>query len=246
MSPLRALLVDDERLARARLRSLLRPHSERLIVVAEADSVSTAAASLETHKPDVVFLDIQMPGGDGFQLFDRIQVDAQVVFVTAFDIHALRAFEVNALDYLMKPVAPERLAASVQRIWRAHLQTPGPRAMPSQPLLGSDRVCLDLGRNQRFVSVGALRCIAAAGDYTDVHLSDGTTVLASTSLKEWLSRLPAGDFMRVHRSTVINLNHVLELIRVEGILNARVDGVDQLITVSRRHVTALRERLRIH
>lgn len=114
---LRALLVDDERLARVELRRLLAAHPE-VEVVAEADSVATARVALAAARPDVVFLDVQMPGGSGFELLSGDGLELAVVFVTAFDAHALRAFEVNALDYLLKPVHPERLAQAVGRLLR--------------------------------------------------------------------------------------------------------------------------------
>jgi two-component system LytT family response regulator len=114
---LRALLVDDERLARVELRRLLAAHPE-IEVVAEADSVATARTALASAQPDVVFLDVQMPGGSGFELLGGDGLELAVVFVTAFDAHALRAFEVNALDYLLKPVHPERLAQAVGRLLR--------------------------------------------------------------------------------------------------------------------------------
>src|SRR5690348_6551473 len=104
-----ALIVDDEELARKDLARQLSRHGE-IEIVGEADNIRTAAEMIENLAPDVVFLDIQMPGESGFNLFDLIEVDCQVVFVTAFDNFAIRAFEVNALDYILKPVDPERLA----------------------------------------------------------------------------------------------------------------------------------------
>ena len=111
---IRALVVDDERLARQELRRLLAAHPE-VRVVGEAAGVDEAARLIERQQPDVVFLDVQLPGETGFDLFERAAVSARVVFVTAHDAHALRAFDVNALDYLLKPVAPERLAETVAR-----------------------------------------------------------------------------------------------------------------------------------
>ena len=125
--PLTALIVDDERLARQELRALLAVHPE-VQVVGEAASVDEAARHLAREQPDVVFLDIQMPGESGFDLFARAPVSSRVVFVTAHDAHALRAFDVNALDYLLKPVVPARLAESIARLREQAAAAPGGRA----------------------------------------------------------------------------------------------------------------------
>src|SRR3989339_1087970 len=112
---IRALVVDDERLARKDLTSMLADFPE-IAVVGEAQDVPSAIKAIEAHHPDLIFLDIQMPGQTGFDLVEQIDFSGKIIFVTAFDEFALRAFEINALDYLMKPVSPERLQKSLERI----------------------------------------------------------------------------------------------------------------------------------
>ena len=119
-TPFRALIVDDERLARTRLRTLLAAHPE-ITIAGEADSASTAVAEIDRLSPDLVFLDIQMPGASGFDVLEQTEHSFAVVFVTAFDEHALRAFDINAVDYLLKPVTAQRLAQSIERVRRASL-----------------------------------------------------------------------------------------------------------------------------
>ena len=119
-TPFRALIVDDERLARTRLRTLLAAHPE-ITIAGEADSASTAVAEIDRLAPDLVFLDIQMPGASGFDVLEQTERSFAVVFVTAFDEHALRAFDINAVDYLLKPVTAPRLAQSIERVRRASL-----------------------------------------------------------------------------------------------------------------------------
>jgi two-component system, LytTR family, response regulator len=119
-TPFRALIVDDERLARTRLRTLLAAHPE-ITIAGEADSASTAVAEIDRLSPDLVFLDIQMPGASGFDVLEQTERSFAVVFVTAFDEHALRAFDINAVDYLLKPVTAARLAQSIERVRRASL-----------------------------------------------------------------------------------------------------------------------------
>jgi len=118
--PFRALIVDDERLARSRLRTLLVAHPE-ITIAGEADSAATAVAEIDRLAPDLVFLDIQMPGASGFDVLEQTEQSFAVVFVTAFDEHALRAFDINAVDYLLKPVTASRLAQSIERVRRASL-----------------------------------------------------------------------------------------------------------------------------
>jgi two-component system, LytTR family, response regulator len=119
-TPFRALIVDDERLARTRLRTLLAAHPE-ITIAGEADSAPTAVAEIDRLSPDLVFLDIQMPGASGFDVLEQTERSFAVVFVTAFDEHALRAFDINAVDYLLKPVTAQRLAQSIERVRRASL-----------------------------------------------------------------------------------------------------------------------------
>lgn len=119
-TPFRALIVDDERLARTRLRTLLAAHPE-ITIAGEADSAPTAVAEIDRLAPDLVFLDIQMPGASGFDVLEQTEHSFAVVFVTAFDEHALRAFDINAVDYLLKPVTASRLAQSIERVRRASL-----------------------------------------------------------------------------------------------------------------------------
>src|ERR1044072_9233129 len=119
-----AILVDDERLARKELRTMLAEH-EIIDVIGDAETVAQAAALVQPRNPDVLFLDIQLPGETGFDLLEKITPPCKIIFVTAFDSYAIRAFEVNALDYLLKPINPARLAQAIERL-TTHEPTPGP------------------------------------------------------------------------------------------------------------------------
>jgi two-component system LytT family response regulator len=182
---LTALIVDDERLARQELRALLAAHPE-VEVVGEAASVDAAARHLGREQPDVVFLDIQMPGESGFDLFARANVGSRVIFVTAHDAHALRAFDVNALDYLLKPVVPARLAASIARL-REHSET-GPVAARRFEI--GDFVFVSIDGRSRFIRVNQIVAVLAAGDSTEVATADGIRGRVPRSLKAWEERLP--------------------------------------------------------
>ncbi|MCP4600936.1 MAG: response regulator transcription factor [Proteobacteria bacterium] len=237
MTELRALIVDDERLARARIRKLLTsiPGVE---VVAEADCVETAIEQIAVHAPDVIFLDIQMPGGDGFDLFERCEVTARVIFVTAYDEHAVRAFEVSALDYLLKPVEPERLARSIERLTDAAPANTSQSLPPG--LTPDDRVFVRQRGGMRFVSVGNITHIAGAGDYSELYLSSEKSLLSAESLSVWEIRLASAGFVRIHRQTIINLAVLEKLERRGGVYHVRLSGIEHSLPVARRRVAELK------
>lgn len=230
-----AIIVDDERLARRELVKLLAAHPE-IAIAGEAASVDEAAALVRTVDPDVIFLDIQMPKRSGFELLAAADIRGRIVFVTAHDIHAIRAFEVNALDYLMKPVHPARLALTVQRLLAATHEPPAAAALELD-----DHLFLTEGRAARFVRVRAILCIRGAGDYSEVTLPDGKQFLSSRPLKDWETRLPAKTFVRVHRTAIVNLDHVERVERIgDDTFRVIVHGVTEPVPLSRRHAARLR------
>jgi two-component system, LytTR family, response regulator len=234
---LSALIVDDERLARQELRTLLAVHPE-VEVRGEAASVDEAARHLAREQPDVIFLDIQMPGESGFDLFTRAPVGARVVFVTAHDDHALRAFDVNALDYLLKPVAPARLAATIAR-----LREDAGDERPVRRLEYGDFVFLPVDGRSRFLRVNQIVSVAAAGDATVVTAADGTGGRVPRSLRSWEDRLPAKQFVRIHREALVNLQFVE---RIEEwsheAFQVRLRGQPAPLTLSRRYAARLKSR----
>jgi two-component system LytT family response regulator len=237
--PLNALIVDDERLARKDLISLLKPH-DQVTVVGEADSVPAAVKAIQKLNPDIIFLDIQMPGDSGFDLLDKTDVDAHIIFVTAYDEYAIRAFEVNALDYLLKPVNPERLAKALEKLGEHELDQP----TRVRKLKYDDRLFLMLGQHFKFLKVNTILNIKSAGDYSEVQTADGTKGLILKSMKEWETRLPVQHFLRIHRSTIINMEFIE---RVEEWFNYSfklfLKGVEEPYVISRRYATRLKDRL---
>ncbi len=234
----RILIVDDERLARLELRSMLGEFADAE-VVADTGSISGALMALRKHEIDVIFLDIQLHGETGFDLFDRTRVVPHVVFVTAYDSHAIRAFEVNALDYLLKPVPPERLARAMTRIQAG---IPAQKDTANK-LAYSDRIYLDLGGKPTFVPLQQIELIRAAGDYTQVVTCDGRTGLVLKTLQEWNTRLPANHFVRIHRSTIVNLNFIQDIQRRKNrTCHIYMKNQTQPLVNSRRFAKRLKER----
>jgi two-component system LytT family response regulator len=231
----KALIVDDERLARARLGSMLAGFPN-LQIIGEADSVAEAVKAIEKTNPEIIFLDIQMPHASGFDLLEKIQTDAKIIFVTAYDEYALRAFEVNALDYLLKPVSPARLAQTVERL--------GQRAASAEKNLEyDDFIFVNSGRNSKFVKVGAIKCVLAADVYSEILTAEGEKFLLLKSLSDWEKRLPAKNFLRIHRSTIINLEFI-ERIEKKFNYSQRIylQGVSEAFAISRRCAAKLKDK----
>lgn len=239
-SRFKTLIVDDERLARNKLRSMLSSYPQ-IQLVAEADSVRSAITAIEQFQPDVIFLDIQMPGESGFDLLHNLEHPCKVIFVTAFDEYAIRAFEVNALDYLLKPVNPERLARSIARL--SIVEPPADKSKPA--LAYDDHLFLTMAGKSRFLKVSAIRYINAAGQYSEIFTADGEKSLVLKPLKEWQERLPQKNFCRIHRSTIINIDHVE---RVEKWFNysyqVYLRGHKEPFVMSRRYAAKLKGNLK--
>ena len=235
-----AVIVDDERLARRELRTLLEEaHAEQVYVAGEAGTVAEAARLVSTTDADVVFLDIQLAGETGMDLLPLLDADVDVVFVTAYDEYTLRAFEVNALDYLLKPVAPERLATTVGRLAAAR-----PPAPDRETVTYEDRLFLRLGTERAFVRVRDIMSIGAEGDGSTLVLGPQAARKSSAkSLREWEQRLPDRQFVRIHRSTIVNLDYV-ERLEPWSHASQRVylRGLPEPLTMSRRFAARLRER----
>ncbi len=234
-----ALLIEDETTARADLRAKLGPHPE-VSILAEAATFNSARALLARTDYDLVFLDIQLIGGNAFDLVPDVRPRARIIFVTAFETYALRAFEINALDYLLKPVVPARLAEALRRV------APDASAeVPAGPALRlEDRVYLRSGARARFAAVGDISVIVARDNYSEVLLADGTRIFLRKSLKAWEDTLPATHFMRVHRTQIVNLARVTgyERDRDEHTL-LTVEGATEPVSASRDRWAELKSRL---
>ncbi|HVG38561.1 MAG TPA: LytTR family transcriptional regulator DNA-binding domain-containing protein [Pyrinomonadaceae bacterium] len=239
MAICRALIVDDERLARKEMRALLAEFAP-VEVVAEAESVAQAKGILESERIDLVFLDVQLAGETGFDLLAQTGARFRTIFVTAFDAFAVRAFEVNALDYLLKPVHPERLARALDKIFRGEVTDPSPAP---RPLAFDDRLWLELGDRSIFLKVEHITHIVAAGDYAEIFAAGRPALLTEKPLREWERRLPAKHFQRILRNCIVNLEAIE---RVERWFNRTyrlyLKNSPAPLSVSRRHAAALKTR----
>lgn len=237
---LRVLIVDDARLARQELRTLLSA-LPWVQCVGEADDVPAAREAIATLAPDLVLLDVQMPSGTGFDVLDGLERVPSVVFVTAYDTYAVRAFRANALDYLVKPVEAPRLLGALERArHHAALDTEPPTVHGT--LGAQDQVFVREGERCWFVSIAEIRRLVVDGNYTRLWFRDQNALLAR-SLSALEARLPSDLFFRANRNTLVNLR------RIRAVTPSIGDGYDLAlddgseVEVSRRQARELRERM---
>ncbi|MBQ3301246.1 MAG: response regulator transcription factor [Eggerthellaceae bacterium] len=234
---LKAMIVDDEAPARSELRYLL-DEVGQVEVVAEAANVREAIEKLKEYPCDVMFLDVNMPEANGLQLADglqRLHYPPAVVFVTAYSEHALDAFKVNAVDYLVKPVETERLAQAIARV-RENVAL---RVQASK----SERISVEKGGKKILIAIDKIRFVMARDDYAYLQ-TDTDRYFSTVSLAQLEKRLDGHGFFRVHRGYLVNLSMVEEVEPVSGgTLLLTLNGTDEKIPVSRRRVSTLKKAL---
>jgi len=203
---MRCLILDDEEPARIELRRLLSLHPA-VEIVGEASKVATALELTARLQPQIAFVDVALRGETGFDYVARaaeLEIAPHVIFVTAHDRHAVRAFECNALDYLLKPVITARLEEALRRIHER--RKPEPAAATDD-----DSFFLQTGTGARFVAWKELLWIEASGNYTRLHFNDGSSAVMLRTLKDWLVRAPKGMFLQIHRKLAARRNAIAEV-----------------------------------
>jgi two-component system LytT family response regulator len=242
---MKALLVDDERLARSELRRLLRAHPE-IEIVGEAADAAQAKEKIRTLHPDLIFLDVQMPGRTGFELLAELAEPPRVIFTTAYDQYALKAFDFGALDYLLKPIEPSRLARALARL-KENTDTEPPasgQTDTAQGVLGeNDQVFLKDGDHCWLVRVSEIRLLESEGNYARIYFAENRPLIPR-SLQTLETRLDPQHFLRVSRQHIINLRFVRKVEPwFDGGLLLRMAEHDPEVKVARRRAQELRERL---
>lgn len=241
MSALKAVIVDDEPHACQALKRMLAEFSE-IEVYGQAGSIEEAQILIKTVRPAIVFLDIELFGENGFDLVPRLEKHIALVFVTAFNEYALRAFEVNALDYLMKPVTRDRLRETIRRLCDRVETAPQP-GEPGQ-LATDDIILVQKHGRRHWVSLDTVAVIEAHGDFTVLRATDGRSGMVWRRMSEWEKILPEETFARSHRCLIVNLDHVETYESTRGNrLTLRLTGLSKPCHVSRRRTALLRQRL---
>ena len=219
---MRALLIDDERLARAELRRMLAAHTD-VEIVGEAVNAADGLQQIAALKPDLIFLDVQMPGGSGFDMLAALDDAPEVIFTTAFDHYALQAFEVNALDYLQKPIQAERMAAALQRCRvrlarAADYAAAGISALTAAASIApaaARKLFIKDGERCWFVGLQDIRLFESDGNYTRVYF-DAFRPLMLRSLNQLEERLDPQRFFRASRKHIVNLDYIRRVTPTEA------------------------------
>ncbi len=231
---MKVIIVDDERLARKELQNLLAKFPS-VEVLAECDSVSSALSEIEKLKPDLVFLDINMPGKDGFALLEELDFIPEIIFVTAYDEYAIKAFEVNALDYLLKPIQSERLEEAINKFQSNEL------AETNTNKLGqNDQVFVKDGERCWFVKLSDVPMFESEGNYVRVYFENNKPLILK-SLNNLANKLDENVFFRANRKFIINLNWIesIESWFNGGLMVKLKTGAK--VEISRRQASKLKE-----
>jgi two-component system LytT family response regulator len=239
--PIKAIIIDDERLARTELKKLLQDFSD-IEVIDEATNVDEGVEKIETQNPDLIFLDIQMPGKTGFDLLGELDKAPHVIFTTAYDEYALKAFEVNALDYLLKPIEPKRLSDAIQKLqFEMSKERAGVNGMINRgPLTENDQVFVKDGERCWFVKLSEIRLFESVGNYAKVFFSNNKPLILK-SLNALEERLDERVFFRANRKHIINLRWIEKIEPYfNGGLLVELKGGEK-IEVSRRQTVKFKE-----
>ena len=239
---MRAVVVEDSRLARQGLVRMLGAHPG-IDVVGEADHPDSALPLIRAHRPDVLFLDIQMAGADAFDLLARLDAHPRIVFTTAHAEYAVRSFDFDTVDYLLKPVSAERLAQAIRKLEARILPAPDPTAeTPKAPLEANSRIFIKDGERCHMVPLAAIRCFESCKNHVQVYFEQ-THAYVKKSLGSVEERLPRGMFFRVSRQHIVNLAAIASI--EEAMSGAYLVTLDngKKLEISRRNAAQLKETL---
>lgn len=238
---MRAIIVDDEIDAIEVLESILEEYPFEIEVLDKAQSVKEAIQKIEFHQPDLVFLDVEMPNGNGFTVLEEVAFkNFQVIFITAFSQFAIKALRINALDYILKPIDPNDLANAIEKARIKHES----RHYKEFKSLGkglvnkvADKIGVPTGNGIRYIDLDSIIRFQASGNYVYVHIENEKELLLSKTLKALDRTLEGGNFLRVHQSHLVNIKHIMEFNRTHGSYLVLSNG--DKITVSKAHRAAI-------
>ncbi|MBC7417635.1 MAG: response regulator transcription factor [Pedobacter sp.] len=252
MRPLKTIIVDDEEFARSSLFFLLQQNCPQIEIIGIAKSVAEAKELLERNHVDVIFLDIAMPAENGFELIPAAtKQQAAVIFTTAYDQYAIRAIKANALDYLLKPVDIDELKEAVDKVER-HLDRKLKQGEQDDRMINLvntvakdaeiTKITLPFGHGFKMINVADIVYIEADSNYSVVHLNNEDKITVSKVLREFEELLPSAQFLRVHKSTLVNLDYLVEYNNKNGLQILLTNGVS--LIVSRRRATEFFEKIK--
>ena len=233
---IRAIIIDDEQDSRSTIFNILQNYCTHIMVAGQAANVQEGLKLIREESPDVVFLDIQMPDGTGFDLLEKLpEIKFQVIFITAYDQYALKAIKFSALDYILKPVDPHQLVEAVGKIRTERVDFDEMNKKINILLRNRnsfERITLPTFEGYKFVNIKDIVRCEADSNYTDFYLNSGEKVVVTRTLKEYEDNLSGMDFIRVHQSHMVNLKYIDRYIKGDGGTIVMMDGSE--VEVSRR------------
>lgn len=218
-SPIKAIIIEDELKARRILQSLLEENCSNVKVVAAVEDVPSGVKAIIAHKPDVVFLDIELPGFNGFELTDFFdEMRFEIIFTTAYSEYAMKAIQMSALDYLLKPIQITQLQAAVEKLRQRKSGQVQERMLALKENLSGNarKIALPIAEGFLFVYQDEIEYLEADNSYTTVFFTNGTRIVISRNLKEFIDLIDSPDFFKPHRSYYVNSNHIRQFNRQDN------------------------------
>jgi two-component system LytT family response regulator len=243
---IKAVIIDDEKNNQELISNLLKSYAENIQVVGSADSVESAYKTIQEHQPDLIFLDIQMPDGTGFDLLKKFEkINFKIIFVTAHQEFAIEAFKYSALDYILKPLSPANLLAAVKKAE----ETMGNDELNmklkillnniAEPIKNKKKIVLKTMERIYSVDLDDIIRFESDGGYTKVYLTDGKRIMVSKTMKEYDDLLMDAGFLRVHHSHLINMNHLFCFEKAEGHVVMKDDSIVPVSNRKKDHLMEL-------
>jgi two-component system LytT family response regulator len=243
---IKAVIIDDEKNNQELISNLLKSYAENIQVVGLADSVESAYKTIQEHQPDLIFLDIQMPDGTGFDLLKKFEkINFKIIFVTAHQEFAIEAFKYSALDYILKPLSPANLLAAVKKAE----ETMGNDELNmklkillnniAEPIKNKKKIVLKTMERIYSVDLDDIIRFESDGGYTKVYLTDGKRIMVSKTMKEYDDLLMDAGFLRVHHSHLINMNHLFCFEKAEGHVVMKDDSIVPVSNRKKDHLMEL-------
>jgi two-component system, LytTR family, response regulator len=241
---MKAVIIDDERRARLLLSAMVADHCPQLTVVAECEDLPSGIKAIKREKPNIVFLDIEMPGHSGLELldfFEESEVNFYIIFTTAYSEYAIRAFKMSAVDYLLKPIQPDELIKSVELANKRNEQITSLKVLHENLFGKSKKIMLNQTKGIEFLDTNEILFFKGNGAYTEIHKKDGSSILASKNLKhfeELLADIP--QFFRTQKSFIVNTSYVNQIQKDEGsfsiafgehAVSISIDKIDELLNL---------------
>lgn len=246
---IRAVIIEDEVQSRELLTALVTKNCDGITVVDVAENVEAGAEAIKKHQPDLIFLDISMPDGTGFDLLGKVKDQKfDIIFTTATDKHAIKAIKYSAMDYLLKPIDVEELIAAVKKVKEKKSSAGGVENLAfllqnlQQKNDNYSKISLPSGNAYEIVNISDIIRCESDGNYTTFHLLGKKQITVSTSLKHYEDLLPEKDFFRIHHQHLINMNQVIRFLKVDGGYAIMSDGAQ--VELSRRKKDAFLEKLK--